>query len=78
MEEKKVKLYSKRGCIACNRVVYLLSKLEIPYDVVYNNEELDITKLPRLEYGDEVFKNPISAADLYYIKKDLEETEEEK
>jgi glutaredoxin len=75
---KKVKLYSKRGCIACNRVVYLLSKLEIPYDVVYNNEESDITKLPVVEYGDEVFKNPISAADLYYIKKDLEETEAEK
>lgn len=76
--EKKVTLYTKKGCVACNRVKYLLDKLEIPHESVYEDRDnkVDITKFPRLTFGVEEFKNPISAADLYYIKVTLDKENE--
>lgn len=78
--ERKITFYTKKGCIACNRVKYLLDKLEIPHETIYDDKEnrIDITKFPRLTFGEEEFKNPISVADLYYIKVTLDKEKEEK
>ena len=77
MQDEKVILHSKKGCIACNRVVYLLGKLDIPHEVVYNNDEgSDVTKFPTLEFKGVMYKNPISVADLYEIKKSFDNLDE--